>query len=148
MNNSPDTFASAAEMPVVADFSATLDPPLVKKFDFMNSGIVPMWRYRRDLDLIDDLKTQSLRVDLFWGEPQINGWTTEMISGSADDLRFDFSEIDELSRMLKERGIGGYWSYCYNPLPLQAGFGHASHPSNLVAWREIMYPVRASFQGK
>ncbi len=146
MNSSPDSFASAADMPVVADFSATLDPPLVKKFDFMNSGIVPMWRYRRDLDLIDDLKTQSLRVDLFWGEPQINGWTTEMISGSADDLRFDFSEIDELSRLLKERGIGGYWSYCYNPLPLQAGFGHASHPSNLEAWREIMFQFARHFK--
>lgn len=146
MINSPDTYASAADMPVVADFSVTLDPPLVKKFDFMNSGIVPMWRYRRDLDLIDELKTQSLRVDLFWGEPQINGWTTEMISGSADDLRFDFSEIDELSRMLRERGIGGYWSYCYNPLPLQAGFGHASHPSNLEAWREIMYQFARHFR--
>ncbi|MCY4061265.1 MAG: hypothetical protein OXG53_02735 [Chloroflexi bacterium] len=146
MNSSPDTFASTVEMPIVADFSVTIDPPLVKKFDFMNSGIVPMWRYRRDLDLIDDLKTQSLRVDFFWGEPQINGWTTEMISGSADDLRFDFSEIDELSRLLKERGIGGYWSYCYNPLPLQAGFGHASHPSNLEAWREIMYQFARHFR--
>ena len=146
MNSSPEPFASAADLPVVADFSVTLDPPLVKKFDFMNSGIVPMWRYRRDLELIDDLKTQSLRVDLFWGEPQINGWTTEMISGSADDLRFDFSEIDELSRLLKERGIGGYWSYCYNPLPLQAGFGHASHPADLEAWREIMYQFARHFK--
>jgi len=146
MNNSPELYASAADMPVVADFAVALDPPLVKKFDFMNSGIVPMWRYRRDLDLIDDLRAQSLRVDLFWGEPQINGWTTEMISGSADDLRFDFREIDELSRMLKERGIGGYWSYCYNPLPLQAGFGHASHPADLNAWREIMYQFARHFR--
>ena len=146
MNISPDTYASAADVNVVADFSVALDPPLVKKFDFMNSGIVPTWRYRRDLDLIDDLKVQSLRVDLFWGEPQINGWTTEMISGSAEDLRFDFAEIDELSRMLKARRIGGYWSYCYNPLPLQAGFGHASHPADLEAWREIMYQFARHFK--
>ena len=147
MNVVPVTYANSADdAEVVADFSVALDPPLVKKFDFMNSGIVPMWRYRRDLDLIDDLKTQSLRIDLFWGEPAINGWTTEMITGSAQDLRIDFTEIDELSRMLKARGIGGYWSYCYNPLPLQAGFGHASHPSNLEAWREIMYQFARHFK--
>ena len=146
MNASSEKYASAADVNVVADFSVAVDPPLVKKFDFMNSGIVPMWRYRRDLDLIDDLKVQSLRIDLFWGEPQINGWTTEMISGSADDLQYDFAEIDELSRMLKARGIGGYWSYCYNPLPLQAGFGHASHPADLKAWREIMHQFARHFK--
>ena len=146
MKISPESRASAADEDVLADFSVAVDPPLVKKFDFMNSGIVPMWRYRRDLHLIDDLKTQSLRVDLFWGEPKINGWATEMVSGAIDDLQFDFSEIDELSRMLKARGIGGYWSYCYNPLPLQAGFGHASHPSNLQAWREIMFQFARHFK--
>lgn len=146
MSVPPVTYANSADVEVVADFSVALDPPLVKKFDFMNSGIVPMWRYRRDLDLINDLKAQSLRVDLFWGEPEINGWTAEMVNGSAQDLQFDFTEIDELARMLKERGIGGYWSYCYNPLPLQAGFGHASHPSNLEAWREIMYQFARHFR--
>ena len=69
-----------------------------------------------------------------------------MVSGSAEDLQFDFAEIDELSRMLKERGIGGYWSYCYNPLPLQAGFGHASHPADLNAWREIMFQFARHFK--
>ena len=146
MKRLPESLASAADADVVADFSVAVDPPLAKKFDFMNSGIVPMWRYRRDLDLIDELKTQSLRIDLFWGEPQINGWTTEMISGDVGDLQFDFNEIDELSRMLMARGIGGYWSYCYNPLPLQAGFGHASHPSNLEAWREIMFQFARHFK--
>ena len=58
MNTSPDEYALAADVNVVADFSVALDPPLVKKFDFMNSGIVPMWRYRRDLNLIDDFKAQ------------------------------------------------------------------------------------------
>lgn len=146
MTNLPTVTASTTDAEVVADFALTVDPPLIKKFDFMNSGIVPMWRYRRDLDLIDDLRVQSLRIDLFWGNTQINGWTSEMISGSADQLQFDFREIDELSRMLKQRGIGGYWSYCYNPLPLQAGFGHASHPSNLLAWREIMFQFARHFK--
>lgn len=146
MSVPPVTYANSADVAVVADFSVALDPPLVKKFDFMNSGIVPLWRYRRDVDLINDLKAQSLRVDLFWGAPEINGWTAEMITGSAQDLQIDFTEIDELSRLLKERGVGGYWSYCYNPLPLQAGFGHASHPSNLEAWREIMFQFARHFR--
>ena len=141
MSNVPDSAADTPATRVVVDFDVALDPPLVKKFDFMNSGIVPMRRYRRDLDLIVDLKAQTLRVDLFWGNPEINGWTNEIVSGTADDLQFDFSEFDELSQMLKDRGMAGYWSWCYNPLPLQNGRGHASHPASLVAWREIMFQV-------
>ncbi len=141
-----DNASGLPEVTVVADFAAAADPPLVKKFDFMNSGIVPLWRYRRDLDLIADLRARSLRVDLFWGEPQINGWTTEMVSGTADELVFDFAEIDELSQMLKGLGMAGYWSYCYNPLPLQTGNGHATHPSSLKAWREIMYRFARHFR--
>ncbi|MDD9955173.1 MAG: hypothetical protein OXP68_03030 [Anaerolineaceae bacterium] len=145
MSDLPDSAAQTPQIRVVADFGVALDPPLVKKFDFMNSGIVPMRRYRRDLDLIVDLKAQTLRVDLFLGNPEINGWTNEIVSGTADDLQFDFTELDELSQMLKDRGMAGYWSWCYNPLPLQTGRGHASHPSSLLAWREIMHQVARHF---
>lgn len=120
------------------DFGITIDPPLVKKFDFMNSGIVPMDRYRRDISLINNLKAQSLRIDLFWGSEQINGWKNEMVVGTAENLQYDFTEIDELSRMLKERGMAGYWSYCYNPIPLQNGAGYATKPKNLEKWSEIL----------
>jgi hypothetical protein len=131
---------------VMVNFGAVVDPPLVKKFDFMNSGIVPMERYHRDIHLIDNLKAQSLRIDLFWGNSQINGWTSEMITGTVDNLRFNFSEIDELSQMLKEHNMAGYWSYCYNPLPLQVGNGHATQPSDLDAWRKIMYAFAKHFR--
>ncbi len=146
MSGLPGNAAATPDSRVVADFSVAHDPPLVKKFDFMNSGIVPMRRYRRDLDLIVDLKAQTLRVDLFWGNPEINGWTNEIVSGTPDDLQFDFTEFDELSQMLKDRGLAGYWSYCYNPLPLQTGNGHATHPSSLVAWREVMFQVARHFR--
>ncbi|MCE2488756.1 MAG: hypothetical protein J4G17_02125, partial [Anaerolineae bacterium] len=56
MSGLPDSAANAPENRVGVDFNVALDPPLVKNFDFMNSGIVPMRRYRRDLDLIVDLK--------------------------------------------------------------------------------------------
>ncbi len=146
MSALPDSAANAPENRVVVDFNVALDPPLVKKFDFMNSGIVPMRRYRRDLDLIVDLKAQTLRVDLFWGNPEINGWTNEIVTGTPDDLQFDFTEFDELSQMLKDRGMAGYWSWCYNPLPLQTGSGHATHPASLLAWREIMFQVARHFR--
>lgn len=128
------------------DFSITVDPPLVKKIDFMNSGIATMERYRRDIHWLQNMGVQSLRIDLFWGNDQINGWKTEMVSGSLDNLEYDFSEIDELSKMLKERGIAGYWSYCYNPYPLQNGSGHASQPADLEKWAEIMEVFASHFK--
>ena len=73
MSSMPAAAAAPPDATVIVDFDVAVDPPLVKKFDFMNSGIVPMWRYRRDLELIEDLRVQTLRIDLFWGEPQING---------------------------------------------------------------------------
>ena len=115
MSSMPAAAAAPPDATVIVDFDVAVDPPLVKKFDFMNSGIVPMWRYRRDLELIEDLRVQTLRIDLFWGEPQINGWINEMVSGTPDELQFDFTEFDELSQLLKQRGVAGYWSYCYNP---------------------------------
>ena len=146
MSSMPAAAAAPPDATVIVDFDVAVDPPLVKKFDFMNSGIVPMWRYRRDLELIEDLKVQTLRIDLFWGEPQINGWINEMVSGTPDELQFDFTEFDELSQLLKQRGVAGYWSYCYNPLPLQSGNGHATHPSDLNAWREIMFQFARHFR--
>lgn len=128
------------------DFGITIDPPLVKKFDFMNSGIATMERYRRDINLLENMDVQSLRIDLFWGSEQINGWKKEMVAGTLGNLQYDFTEIDELSRMLKERGIAGYWSYCYNPIPLQNGSGYATQPTDLEKWAEILAIFASHFR--
>jgi len=41
---------------VVVDFSQYEGAPIVKKFDYMNSGIVGLDKYKRDLTLFNDLK--------------------------------------------------------------------------------------------
>src|SRR5689334_11272597 len=68
---------SAAESPLVqggnplnvvitADFAATADYPLSKtKFGVYNSGLVPLSHYERDSALFDEIKPNSLRIDLW-----------------------------------------------------------------------------------
>ena len=65
MSSMPAAAAAPPDATVIVDFDVAVDPPLVKKFDFMNSGIVPMWRYRRDLELIEDLRSRRCASTCF-----------------------------------------------------------------------------------
>ena len=123
------------------DFLVRADPPLFKKFAMYNSGIVPMSRYRRDIDLMTEVRPESFRIDLSIGKLD-NGWINEIVTGTPENLVYDFTEIDELSMMLNDRNILPYWCWCYIPLPLQTG-SWRSGPSDLNAWKE-MHSVFAS----
>ncbi len=134
---------------VTCDFSSGSDYPLVKKFDFMNSGIVGLSRYQRDIDKFIDTKTKSMRIDLYWGNTGANGWSQEMITGKADSLVYNYNEIDALSMLLKDRNMGGYWSYCYVPIPLQSNGSYIEFNSVLDAhWQEVTYNFAKHFKEK
>ena len=130
---------------VTADFSTSSDLPLVKKFDFMNSGLVGLSRYQRDLNKLIDTRAKAMRLDLFWGNTG-NGWAQEMVQGTADSLVYYYKEIDALSQLLKNQNMAGYWSYCYVPIPLQTG-GYITYDSLLAAnWQGIMFNFASHFK--
>lgn len=131
---------------VQVDFAVKIDPPLVKKFSQYNSGLVTMYRYRRDIGKLAELAAESFRIDLSIGKRD-SGWKEEIVTGSLDDLTYNFTEIDELSTMLNRIGVLPYWSWCYVPEPLQQKPGAWKEaPVSLAKWQEILRSFARHFR--
>lgn len=113
------TVAAERVIAVVADFGVQADYPLSKtKFAVYNSGWVPLERYERDMPLYDEVRPYSLRIDLGWGTSR---WRhAQPVDGTADNIRYDFREMDRLATQLNGHGVLPYWAYSYLPPPLQA----------------------------
>ena len=124
---------------VTADFAAPADYPLVKdKFGVYNSGIVPVAHYRRDAPLLDEVRPESLRIDLAWGTPWA-GWTTPPVAGTVADPQYHFAEMDDIAALLSAHDVRPQWSYCYVPDPLQSRPGrYRDLPTDLPAWGRIL----------
>lgn len=103
------------------DFSAAIDPPLVKKFSQYNAGLPPESNYLRDLDHLLPLRSDHLRMDLGMGKAGTTA--THLVTGTAENPIYDFARIDRLALMLLERDNLPYWSWCYVPFPLQRRAG-------------------------
>jgi xylan 1,4-beta-xylosidase len=131
--------AAPADVTIAADFGVPVDYPLSKaKFGGFNSGMVPLSRYQRDIKLYDEIRLPSLRLDLIWGA-RWGGWLRPPVTGTAGDLRYDFSEMDALASLLNEHGVLPYWSYCYVPSPLQSKReDYRSPPTDVTRWGEVL----------
>lgn len=124
---------------IVADFGVSDDYPLSKtKFGIFNSGIVPLEHYQRDAERFGEVKPESLRIDLGWGTDWA-GWTKQPVVGTAAHPAYDFAEMDGIAAVLRENDVLAYWSYCYEPAPLQNPPGAwKSAPSDLDAWGRVL----------
>ncbi len=141
------TAAAADPVRVVVDCGVPADYPLSKaKFGVFNSGMVRPDRYARDMHLYDEVRPDSLRVDLGWGAGWI-GWKTHPIGGTAADLRYDFTETDRTAALLRDHGVPAYWSYCYTPRPLQPpGGDFKGEPTDLTAWADVLKTMSAHYR--
>lgn len=130
---------------VIADFGAAVDYPLIKnKFPVYNSGIVSLEHYRRDIHLFEEVRPESLRIDMGWGAKWIE-WEKDIVSGTLDNLQYDFSEVDELIRLLHSKNVLPYWSYCYQFTPLQRNGNWRSAPVDFTVWQEVMRVLSQHF---
>ena len=128
------------------DVGRMIGPPLAKKFGVMNAGILPLARYERDLPKTVALRPDSLRVDLSIGKKV--GWKRQMVTGSADALLYDWSELDRLTEALAAQGVRPYYAFCYMPRPLQKNGNWRSAPSDPDAWREANRAFAEHHRGK
>ncbi len=133
------TAPSPTPVTVTADFAVPIDNPLIKtKFCVYNSGVVPLAHYERDAPLLDEVRPDSLRVDLAWGTNWA-GWKTPPVSGTAEQPVYDFREMDRIAALLNGRNVSPFWSYCYVPSPLQPAPGrYRAVPTDMNAWGRIL----------
>lgn len=138
-----------AEVVVTADFSQSVDFPLVKaKFGVYNSGYVPGYleTYRRDIHLFDEVRPAVLRFDGGLGSPSgILLSRPQMVSEVSGQLIYDFAQANELVALLHEHNIKSYWCYSYIPECLSGG-NHRNMPRDLEKWAEVCGEVARHFR--
>lgn len=120
---------------ILVDFSRREGVPLLKKFGLFNSGIVALSHYERDAYLMDPLRTDSLRVDIYMGSDGLP--FAHLVDGTETDMIYNFEDLDALVRLLEEHDIRPYWSWSYIPFPLQQDKNWRKGPSSLEQWQTM-----------
>lgn len=120
---------------IYIDTSKPYGTPLLKKFGLYNSGLLRKPVYERDGALMRDIRADSLRIDLYMGEP--GHMFSDIVTGTYKDLQYDFTELDWMANYLHNNGVKPYWSWSYIPTPLQYDGNWRSGPRSLEAWGEM-----------
>ncbi|MBD5460387.1 MAG: hypothetical protein HDR26_05520 [Lachnospiraceae bacterium] len=123
------------ETQILVDFSKRDGVPLIKKFGLFNSGIVPLSQYERDAHFYDEIRADSLRIDLYMGDDRF--MLGDMVDGTVDNMIYDFTTLDTLIDLLREHGVDLYASWCYIPKPLQINNDYRTGPSDLTVYKEM-----------
>jgi hypothetical protein len=133
--------AHADTISVSADFTTAIGPALDKsRFGVYNSGLVGLDRYQRDADKLLALQPDSLRFDGgLWGF-NIN---QNLVQGIGN---YNFSDADQLISLLNSRNVKPYWSYEYEPPPLQQNGDYKSPPNNLDNWARVLGDIASHFK--
>lgn len=147
-NTETESVPAAWEEPtaITIDFSKREGVPLIKKFALFNSGLVSLEQYERDAYLLDELRTDSLRIDIFMGNE--GQPFAHVVDGTAAEMTYHFEELDSLVRLLEEHGVRPYWSWCYIPFPLQQDGDWRKGPSDLEQWESMFRELAAHYKEK
>lgn len=129
---------------ILINFSSREGVPLLKKFALFNSGMVALRQYGRDAYLLDDLRTDSLRIDLFMGNE--GQPFAHVVDGTENELTYHFEELDDLVRLLEEHDVRPYWSWSYIPIPLQQDGDWRKGPVNLDQWQNMFREFAAHYR--
>ncbi len=133
---------------LTADINESENLSLLKKITMYNAGTIdPISNYERDLNLIEDLNAESLRIDLSIGKGDGGrNYTGDewMVTGNGDDWEnysYNFDQLDGIIAQLLEKDVLPYMSWCYIPKPLQENpndlsWGWTNLNQNLPNWRQ------------
>jgi len=69
-----------------------------------------------------------------------------MVTGTPDNLQYNFADIDKLAGLLNKRNVLPYWSYCYIPRPLQKWGDWRRGPSDLNIWKKMHSAFASHFK--
>lgn len=128
------------------DFGTKTDPPLFKKFDQYNAGIVkPYSNYNRDLDKLYEVDAHSLRLDLSIGKSSSTFSDPQIVEGTPNNITYNFDLLDDLTMKLNERNVLPFWSWCYIPVPLQYKGNWKDLDESIPNWPEIFQDIHKEY---
>ncbi len=135
--------AGYASTQVKVDFGKRSEIPLFKKFQLYCAGSIPYRNFLRDFDKMSEINASSLRIDLSIGKDGISA-SPEVVSGTPENLKYDFKILDSLAHNLIKRNITPVYAWCYVPVPFQAGaFRVLNH--TIGSWEYKWYEMHKKF---
>ncbi len=141
----PEESEPKADQYMTVDFSKRDGAPLVKKFGMFDSGLVGITRTAKDLDKIDGLRAESLRVELGMGRGDMI--FDDLITGDIGDMKYKWDDIDRFTELLNSKNVRPYLSYGYCPYPMQGTSKDCrSQPSDLDALSEALEMIAVHFR--
>lgn len=132
--------ANQTSITVQVDFTSSSSPNLDKeKFNVYNCPYFKMDRWFRDVHLLKELGVRSLRYDPTWGGHNVGiDLNSPQISGTTDNLIYNFSDFDRLTDSLKEHDVEPMYVMAYTPKPLQRRKQvWGDKPTSMEAWRKV-----------
>jgi len=131
---------------VYVDFSTGVDAPLLKtKFNVYDPVGPTMEQFDQNVGIMDELNIDTYRIELAWGRGRSGFNLNTMITGTPDDLVYDFEPLDHMVTELDKRNVRLLGAYGYNPLPLQdptlQRYASSSAPIDMEKWGEIVHTV-------
>lgn len=131
---------------VYADFSVGVDNPLVKtKFNVYDPVGPTMEQFDQNVKIIDELNIETYRIELGWGRRYSGFGLNEMITGTPDNLIYNFKPLDHMVTELKKRNVLLHGAYSYCPFPLQdttvMQYRSSRAPTSIEKWKEIVRTV-------
>jgi hypothetical protein len=126
---------------ITADYAAAIDPPLVKKAAMYNAGVIdPLTNYARDLDLIEPLNAESLRIDLALGRSDGTAGRY-LVYGDRTDYHYDFEQLDGVVDQINAQNVLPYMSWSYIPEPLQENGEWNNLDTSIPNWQKIWQDI-------
>ncbi len=138
-----------------ADMQKALNLSLLKKITMYNAGTInPISNYNRDMDLIEAMNAESLRIDLSIGKQNDDrNYTggTFLVTGTDDDWQnynYNFSQLDSIVNQISAKDVLPYLDWTYVPKPLQENPNdktqgwkkiNTSLPNWEEAWSQVYY---------
>lgn len=128
---------------LTVNFEKRAGIPLFKKFQQYSAGSIPYKKFERDFDKLSEINSSSLRIDLSIGKDGISAFP-DLVSGTSENLKYNFSVLDKLAINLIERDVQPVYSWCYIPVPFQTGSFRKLNPI-INAWEYKWYTMHKEF---
>lgn len=131
---------------VFVDFATSVDNPLVKtKFNVYDPVGPTMGQFDTNVQMMHELNIETYRIELGWGRRNSGFGLNRMIDGTADNITYNYTNLDHMVTELKKQNVLLHGAYCYCPFPLQDPAiqqrrdSHA--PVRMDKWKEIIGTV-------
>jgi hypothetical protein len=137
---------------VYVDFAVGTDNPLIKtRFNVYDPVGPTMEQFNQNVKIMNELNIETYRIELGWGRRYSGFGLNTMITGTPEQLTYDFEALDHMVAELKKQNVLLHGAYCYCPFPLQdtsvAKYRDSRAPNSIEKWKEIITAVARHYLG-